>query len=76
MEKTLDFLQNDGCLYKEDCVYDAAPKPFAYDCAYYEAVTAIRRREMEQTMAACIRKTACMMPLPSPLPMTAPIMRR
>ena len=48
MEKTLDFLQNDGCLYKENRVYDAAPKPFAYDCAHYEALTAIRRREMEQ----------------------------
>ena len=29
-------------------MYDASPKPFAYDRAYYEAVTAIRRREMEQ----------------------------
>ena len=48
MEKTLDFLQNDGCLYKENRMYDAAPKPFAYDRAHYEAVTAIRRREMEQ----------------------------
>ena len=58
MEKPLDFLQNDGCLYKEDCVYDAAPKPFAYDCAHYEAVMAIRRREMEQ-MKGLVRTPGC-----------------
>ncbi len=58
MEKALTFLQNDGFLYKENRLYYASPKPYHYDREHYDAVTAIRRQEMEQ-MKALVRTREC-----------------
>lgn len=48
LEKALMFLMNDGFLYKDGTKYYVSPKPFVYNEAHYQAVTAIRRQEMEQ----------------------------
>ena len=58
MDKAITFLQNDGFLYKEDRLYYASPKPYVYNRAHYDAVTAIRRQEMEQ-MKALVRTKGC-----------------
>ena len=50
LEKTLAFLINEGALRKEDRRYYITPKRFQYDSRHYEAITAIRRREMEQML--------------------------
>ncbi len=54
----MTFLQNDGYLYKENRLYYALPKPYRYDREHYDAVTAIRRQEMEQ-MKALVRTREC-----------------
>ena len=48
IEKALSFLINDGYVRKEKSAYYLTPKRYRYDPAHYEAVTATRRREMEQ----------------------------
>ena len=48
IEKALMFLMNDGFLYKDGTKYFATPKPFVYNEAHYQAITEIRKREMEQ----------------------------
>ena len=58
LEKALTFLQNDGYLYKENRLYYASPKPYHYNRDHYDAVTAIRRQEMEQ-MKALVRTQGC-----------------
>ena len=58
MDKAITFLQNDGFLYKEDRLYYVSPKPYVYNRAHYDAVTVIRRREMEQ-MKTLVRTKEC-----------------
>ena len=48
IDKALAFLLNDGFIRKDRSAYYLTPKPYVYDRAHYDAVTAIRRREMEQ----------------------------
>ena len=50
LEKTLAFLLNEGVLRKDDRKYFITPKRFQYDSPRYDAITAIRRREMEQML--------------------------
>ena len=58
VEKALMFLLNDGFIYKEKSKYYVSPKPFQYREEHYAAVTAIRRREMEQ-MKALVQTEEC-----------------
>lgn len=58
IDKALAFLQNDGFVRKEKTTYYLTPKRFVYDRAHYEAVTAIRRQEMEQ-MKQLVRTKDC-----------------
>ena len=46
--KALDFLLKDGYIRKEGSRYYLTPKRFVYNHKYYEQITSIRRREMEQ----------------------------
>ena len=46
--KALDFLDNDGFIYKEGSAYYASAKRFFYDWEHYIGVTRIRRQEMQQ----------------------------
>jgi len=48
IDKALNFLIKDGYIYKDGSNYYVSPKPFAYDREHYQAITAIRRQEMEQ----------------------------
>lgn len=48
IDKALSFLENDGFVRKDKGVYYITPKKYRYDREHYDAVTAIRRREMEQ----------------------------
>ena len=50
LEKALAFLLNEGALRKEGSKYYITPKRYRYDSRHYEAITAIRRREMEQML--------------------------
>ena len=58
IEKVLSFLQNDGFIYREKSVYYASAKPYHYDRAHYDAITAIRRQEVEQ-MKSLLRTREC-----------------
>ena len=58
LDKVLMFLQHDGFIRKEKQLYYATPKPFVYDRAHYDAVTATRVREMEQ-MKMLAHTTEC-----------------
>ena len=48
IDKALAFLLNDGFVRKDRAEYYLTPRRFVYDRGHYEAVTAIRRQEMEQ----------------------------
>lgn len=48
IEKTLDFLINDGFIRKENKKYYITPKKHVYPREHYNAVTVIRKSEMEQ----------------------------
>lgn len=58
IEKALDFMMNDGFLYKDGSRYYLTPKPFEYDEVRYEAIKAIRYRETEQ-MKELVRTREC-----------------
>lgn len=58
IEKVLSFLQNDGFIYREKSLYYASAKPYSYDAAHYDAITAIRRQEVEQ-MKSLVRTRKC-----------------
>jgi len=51
IEKALTFLDKDGYIYKDTSTYYVSPKPFVYNSEHYQAITAIRRLEMEQMKA-------------------------
>ena len=46
--KVLDFLENDGLIYREGYVYYASAKTYVYDSKHYRQITRIRRQEMKQ----------------------------
>lgn len=48
IDKALAFLINDGFIRKDQGTYYITPKKFVYDREHYDAVTAIRKNEMEQ----------------------------
>lgn len=48
IDKALAFLLNDGFVRKERSAYYLTPRPYFYNRAHYDAVTATRRQEMEQ----------------------------
>lgn len=56
--KALDFLMKDGFLRKDQSVYYLTPKRFVYDRKHYDAITQIRRQEMEQ-MKGLARTRGC-----------------
>lgn len=58
LDKALDFLQNDGYVYKENRIYYASPKPYRYNGTHYAEIQAIRQREMRQ-MQALVRTKTC-----------------
>ncbi len=58
IDKALAFLINDGFVRKEKSAYYLTPKRFVYNHGHYDAVTAIRRREMEQ-MKQLVQTKAC-----------------
>lgn len=58
IEKALAFLMNDGFVRKENSLYYLTPKRFVYDRARYDAITAVRRNEMEQ-MKQLVNTTEC-----------------
>ena len=58
VENVLSFLQNDGFIYRENSRYYASAKPYRYDAEHYDAVTAIRRKEVEQ-MKSFVRTKEC-----------------
>lgn len=47
LNKALDFLQNDGFVVKDGPRYRATERPFAYNSAHYEAITARRHAELQ-----------------------------
>ena len=58
IDKALSFLMNDGFIRKEHSYYYITPKKFVYNRAHYDAVTAARKREMEQ-MKSLSATTEC-----------------
>lgn len=58
IDKALSFLCHDGFAIKEGAYYYATPKTYVYDRAHYEAVSAIREREM-QRMKELMRTKEC-----------------
>lgn len=48
IDKALAFLINDGFIRKDKGTYYISPKKFVYDREHYDAITAIRKNEMEQ----------------------------
>lgn len=48
IDKILSFLMNDGFIRRDSGSYYLTPKKYVYDRVHYEAVTAIRKQEMEQ----------------------------
>ncbi len=46
--KALDFLENDGFIFKEGSAYYASAKRFVYDSKHYQEITRIRKQEMKQ----------------------------
>lgn len=58
IDKALSFLENDGFIRRDRGTYYITPKVYRYDMEHYDAVTAIRRREMEQ-MKALARTAGC-----------------
>lgn len=48
IDKALAFLINDGFIRKDQGTYYITPKKFVYDREHYDAITAIRKNEMEQ----------------------------
>lgn len=48
IEKALTFLQHDGFIQKSGSSYYITPKPFFYDKEHYDAISAIRRNELQQ----------------------------
>ena len=48
IDKALSFLENDGFIRRERSTYYITPKKYYYDREHYSAITATRRREMEQ----------------------------
>ena len=48
IDKALAFLINDGFIRKDRGTYYITPKKFVYDREHYDAITAIRKKEMEQ----------------------------
>lgn len=48
IDKALAFLINDGFIRKDKGTYYITPKKFVYDREHYDAITAIRKNEMEQ----------------------------
>ena len=60
MEKALTFLQHDGFIMKDrgSGRYYSTPRLFIYNSEHYDAITAVRRREMEQ-MKALATTTGC-----------------
>ena len=56
--KALDFLMKDGFLRKDQSVFYLTPKRFVYDRKHYDAVTRLRRQEMEQ-MKGLTRTRGC-----------------
>ena len=56
--KVLDFLENDGFIYREGYVYYASAKTYVYDSKHYREITRIRRQEMKQ-MQELISTSEC-----------------
>lgn len=48
LQKALTFLQHDGYIRKEQSTYYATAKPYVYHAEHYAAISAVRKREMEQ----------------------------
>ena len=48
IDKALSFLENDGFIHRDKGTYYITAKKYRYNQEHYDAVTAIRRREMEQ----------------------------
>ena len=48
LQKALTFLQHDGYIRKEQSTYYATAKPYRYQAEHYAAISAFRKREMEQ----------------------------
>lgn len=48
LQKALSFLQHDGYIRKEQSIYYATAKPYVYHAEHYAAISAVRKREMEQ----------------------------
>lgn len=54
IDKALCFLINDGFIRKEHSRYYITPKKFVYNKSHYDAVTAMRKREMEQMKSLAV----------------------
>lgn len=48
LQKALTFLQHDGYIRKDGTLYYATAKPYRYQTEHYAAISAVRKREMEQ----------------------------
>ena len=48
MDKALSFLCHDGFAIKEGSKYYATPKTYVYNKAHYDAVSAVRKAEMQR----------------------------
>ncbi len=46
--KALEFLENDGYIFKDDLTYYLSPKPYKYDKKKYGKITMMRRNEVRQ----------------------------
>ena len=58
IEKAVYFLENIGCIYKQNYKYYISAKQFVYDRDHYAKVTEIRRREHEQ-MTELVKQEGC-----------------
>lgn len=56
IDKALSFLINDGFVRKDNGTYYITPKKFVYDREHYEAITSIRKKEMEQMKHLAVTK--------------------
>ena len=50
LQKTLTFLEHEGAVRKDGSLWYLTPKCYVYPAAYYEQITQIRRRELEQML--------------------------
>ena len=56
--KALDFLENDGFIYRSGGMYYSSAKRFSYDRQHYREITLIRKKEIKQ-MQALVKTKEC-----------------